>query len=339
MNQILGYRHLQHPTVFGSPYIANKGPWWQLDDVTSLLETNTAEITSEFIRLQGSIIDSDQEELNFSTQSKGGGGKWKVQYLMEEGVWNVTNTSKCPLTTSLLMSLPVCDCTLGYAYFSILSPHTSILPHHGASNSKLRVQLLLPTQDDSYCDCSITVGRETRTYEPGRAFIFDDSYYHSVSNNSSVERVVLLIDMWNPSLSNEDIQHIKSAFNATFSSAACPDEGHFGALTAAPVNRGSPRYNYDFLFKFLCIGDAFVGKSCFICRFAEVKYIGDTYNSTIGVDFKIKTLHVRGKNVKLQLWDVAGPERFGIIRSGYYRGAHVILVFAESMGGESAFSF
>jgi Ras-related protein Rab-1A len=60
-------------------------------------------------------------------------------------------------------------------------------------------------------------------------------------------------------------------------------------------------------------------------RFVDDKYT-ENYNATIGVDFKIHTLVLDGKTVKLQLWDTAGQERFRTIASSYYRGAHGIIV-------------
>ncbi|PWZ38033.1 GTP-binding protein YPTM1 [Zea mays] len=91
---------------------------------------------------------------------------------------------------------------------------------------------------------------------------------------------------------------------------------------------------FDYLFKLLLIGDSSVGKSCFLLRFADDSYV-DSYISTIGVDFKIRTVEVEGKTVKLQIWDTAGQERFRTITSSYYRGAHGIIIVYDITDMES----
>ncbi|XP_006177259.1 ras-related protein Rab-13 isoform X1 [Camelus dromedarius] len=84
---------------------------------------------------------------------------------------------------------------------------------------------------------------------------------------------------------------------------------------------------YDHLFKLLLIGDSGVGKTCLIIRFAEDNF-NNTYISTIGIDFKIRTVDIDGKKIKLQVWDTAGQERFKTITTAYYRGAMgIILVY------------
>jgi len=82
---------------------------------------------------------------------------------------------------------------------------------------------------------------------------------------------------------------------------------------------------YDLLFKLLLIGDSGVGKTCILFRFSDDAF-NTTFISTIGIDFKIKTVELRGKKIKLQIWDTAGQERFHTITTSYYRGAMGIML-------------
>jgi len=84
---------------------------------------------------------------------------------------------------------------------------------------------------------------------------------------------------------------------------------------------------FDHLFKLVLIGDASVGKTSLLLRFADDSF-EDNYISTVGVDFRFRTVTVDNELVKLQIWDTAGQERFRTITSAYYRGANgVILVY------------
>lgn len=86
------------------------------------------------------------------------------------------------------------------------------------------------------------------------------------------------------------------------------------------------RAAYDHLVKLLMIGDSGVGKSCLLLRFSDDSF-NNNFITTIGIDFKLKTVELDGSRVKLQIWDTAGQERFRTITTAYYRGAMVCLSF------------
>ncbi|ETN69598.1 Ras family protein [Necator americanus] len=94
------------------------------------------------------------------------------------------------------------------------------------------------------------------------------------------------------------------------------------------------RRPYDLLFKLLLIGDSGVGKTCILYRFSDDAF-NTTFISTIGIDFKIKTIELRGKKIKLQIWDTAGQERFHTITTSYYRGAMGIMLVYDITNAKS----
>jgi len=91
---------------------------------------------------------------------------------------------------------------------------------------------------------------------------------------------------------------------------------------------------YDHLFKLVLIGGSGAGKSCLLLRFADDSFT-DSYITTIGVDFRFKTIPVDKKTIKLQIWDTAGQERFRTITSAYYRGADGIILVYDVCDPES----
>uniref|UniRef100_A0A9L0RGP5 small monomeric GTPase n=1 Tax=Equus caballus TaxID=9796 RepID=A0A9L0RGP5_HORSE len=82
---------------------------------------------------------------------------------------------------------------------------------------------------------------------------------------------------------------------------------------------------YDVLFRLLLIGDSGVGKTCLLCRFTDNEF-HSSHISTIGVDFKMKTIEVDGIKVRIQIWDTAGQERYQTITKQYYRRAQGIFL-------------
>jgi len=79
-------------------------------------------------------------------------------------------------------------------------------------------------------------------------------------------------------------------------------------------------FPYEYIFKYIIIGDMGVGKSCLLHQFTENKFVPDSPH-TIGVEFGTRIVDVMGKKIKLQIWDTAGQERFRAVTRSYYRGA------------------
>ena len=84
----------------------------------------------------------------------------------------------------------------------------------------------------------------------------------------------------------------------------------------------------DCVYKVLLLGDSSVGKTCFLLRYCD-KTFQEAHLSTIGLDYRLKTMTLKsGKNIKLQIWDTAGQDRFRAITKNYYKGANgIILIY------------
>ena len=81
----------------------------------------------------------------------------------------------------------------------------------------------------------------------------------------------------------------------------------------------------DFVVKAVIIGDSGVGKTNILLRYCD-NCFKPAYSSTIGVDFKIKTLQVEELKIKLQIWDTAGQEKFKNLSTTFYKGALIIIL-------------
>ncbi|XP_050412691.1 ras-related protein Rab-7L1 [Patella vulgata] len=85
----------------------------------------------------------------------------------------------------------------------------------------------------------------------------------------------------------------------------------------------------ELLFKVIIIGDPTVGKTSFVQRYVNNSYRKD-YKMTIGVDFALKVIKWSdNRNIKLQLWDIAGQERFTSMTRVYYKDAHACVIMFD----------
>jgi aspartyl/asparaginyl beta-hydroxylase (cupin superfamily) len=128
--------------------------------------------------------------------------RWSAFFFWEDGVRHAANCARCPATAALLETLPLLDLPGKgpTAMFSILEPGTRIPPHTGSNNVRTTVHLPLIVPDG----CGLRVGAETRTLEAGRAWAFDDTIEHEAWNESDVPRAILILDTWNPLLTEAE---------------------------------------------------------------------------------------------------------------------------------------
>ncbi|KAK3096120.1 hypothetical protein FSP39_023427 [Pinctada imbricata] len=101
-------------------------------------------------------------------------------------------------------------------------------------------------------------------------------------------------------------------------SKPCPSCGHKGR-----GGEGHCHYEedtHDYLTKVVLVGDSGVGKTNLLSRFTR-NYFSLETRTTIGVEFATRSLHIDGKEIKAQIWDTAGQDRFMSITKAYYRHA------------------
>jgi aspartate beta-hydroxylase len=181
-------------------------PFWDtsLFPWVTQLESHIDEIRDEVLQLNKSLLgfqkyrSADQSETTDS-------GHWHVCYLSLHGMDFSDNANSCPQTMKIIKSIPR---FYHHALFSALDKSTHVTAHYGPTNKKLRcfLPLFVPTENDVSCSW-VCVNHETRRVEEGKVLIFDDSFYHEAGNDSSIHpRIVLIIDVWHPDLTDAEVR-------------------------------------------------------------------------------------------------------------------------------------
>ena len=163
-------------------------------ELLSLLEEDGAGFRP-YINFDPTLPANQWEELNHSP-------RWSAWFFWEDGVRQDENCARCPATAAILESLPLLDLPAKgpTAMFSILEPRTHIPPHHGSSNVRATIHLPLIVPEG----CGFRVGSETRAWQVGTAWAFDDTIEHEAWNDSDRPRAILILDAWNPLLSEAE---------------------------------------------------------------------------------------------------------------------------------------
>jgi hypothetical protein len=138
---------------------------------------------------------------------------WTAIHLVRNGVVVEANAQHCPATMALLPEFdqPAIPRRGPNAMFSLLAPGAQIPPHHGVANTRLVCHLPLIVPEG----CWFRVGAERRTWEVGKAWLFDDTIEHEAANPSDTLRVILIVDTWHPDLNPRERAAVAAVMVAT----------------------------------------------------------------------------------------------------------------------------
>ncbi|PHR60959.1 MAG: aspartyl beta-hydroxylase [Robiginitomaculum sp.] len=120
-------------------------------------------------------------------------GRWRSFFLWAYGIKSDENTQRCPRTTEIIEQIP----GLKTALFSILAPGANIPRHTGVTKALVVCHLGLKIPSDRPA-CTMWLDGQTLQWQPGKSFVFDDTYPHEVHNDTDEERVVLLLQVKRP---------------------------------------------------------------------------------------------------------------------------------------------
>lgn len=218
------YQHepllLHYPRLPAIPFYPRElFPWLpELEAATPAIQAELAALLASrmddfapYMQIPADAPVNQWEELNHSR-------RWSSLFLWKDGVRQDAVCEACPQTAALLGRLPMAD-QPGFAptaMFSALEANTRIPAHTGSTNVRLlcHLPLVLPGP------ARFRVGNETRAWEMGKAWVFDDTIEHEAWNDADKLRVILIFDVWNPYLEpgeKERINAMMAARNAFYS--------------------------------------------------------------------------------------------------------------------------
>lgn len=133
-------------------------------------------------------------------------GDWKQFELYSRGA-KTKNCHMAPITCQLIKKFKAAaTCKRGQVKFSVMHPNTHVHSHCGPTNCRIRAHLGLTVPENTY----IRVANETRSWKEGEWLIFDDSFEHEVWHNGTSVRLVLIVDVWHPDLTEDEKRTLSS---------------------------------------------------------------------------------------------------------------------------------
>ncbi|MFM7460401.1 MAG: aspartyl/asparaginyl beta-hydroxylase domain-containing protein [Burkholderiales bacterium] len=187
----------------------------------SQLESHTASIRAELevvMRDQAAFkpyVEGNPNRPNVAQNSQNGmlnNPDWSAFYLWKAGKLVAENAARCPNTVKALEAVPLTRIPnrSPSVLFSLLRPGAHIPPHNGLINTRLIVHLPLIVPGR----CRLRVGNETREWQEGKVWLFDDTIEHEAWNDSDQIRVILIFEVGRPDVTEAEHQQIAGVFEA-----------------------------------------------------------------------------------------------------------------------------
>ncbi len=189
---------LYFPELPASPYLERRLFAWMdaVEALTPLIRGELAALLAADVVREPVFDSAELERANLRGAERP--PSWTGFYFHRHGVRRAEECGRCPETAAALDLAPLCR-VRGHgpeALFSVFTPGTHLLPHRGVTNTRLvaHLPLIVPR------DCALRVGGELHAWREGSIVVFDDTYEHEAWNRSAETRVVLIMDVWNPHL-------------------------------------------------------------------------------------------------------------------------------------------
>ncbi|WHZ20287.1 MAG: Putative hydroxylase [Rhodanobacteraceae bacterium] len=194
------------PGLRTTPYYERElFPWHaELERHTDVIRAELLGVLNQPIGVEPFLGTNDNTLLKQQNLLAGtrGHAEWNSFFFHRHGEVFEQNARRCPRTTAVLATLPLVHIR-GHApevLFSILTPGSHILKHHGVTNTRLVTHLPLIIPED----CAINVGGVEHAWQEGRCVTFDDTFEHEAWNRSDKVRAVMILDAWHPDLTEAE---------------------------------------------------------------------------------------------------------------------------------------
>jgi aspartate beta-hydroxylase len=194
------------PGLTATPYYPRERfPWHaELEKHTDVIRDELRGVLDQPAGVEPFLGTNDNKLLKEQNLLDGtrGEAQWNSFFFHRHGEIFEQNARRCPRTVAILDSLPLVHIR-GHApevLFSILTPGSHILKHHGVTNTRLVTHLPLIIPED----CAISVGGVEHAWQEGRCVTFDDTFEHEAWNRSDKVRAVMILDSWHPDLTEAE---------------------------------------------------------------------------------------------------------------------------------------